>query len=86
MPVLSKFCGVVVGMWFVPLLGAHFHAIYGEHEVMVSIPSLSVIQGELPEPVSRMVLDWAWRHQADLMLAWHRCAERHCPESIPPVG
>jgi hypothetical protein len=86
MPVLSKFYGVVVGMLFVPILGAHFHAFYRGRELMVSIPSLAIIQGEVPEPVRRMILAWARHHQADLLLAWGRCAKHLCPDSIAPLG
>lgn len=85
MPVLSKFYGVVVGMLFAPVLGAHFHAIYGEHELMVSISSLAIIQGEAPESVRRMVLKWARCHQNDLMVAWRRCAAGLSPQAIAPL-
>jgi hypothetical protein len=86
MPVLSKFCGVVVGMLFVPVLGAHFHAFYGDHELMVSIPSLAIIQGEVPEPIRRLILAWARCHQAALLRAWGRCADHLRPETIPPLA
>ena len=72
-------------MLFVPLLDAHFHAICGEHELIVSIQSLAVIQGDAPDNVRRIVLEWASRHQSDLMIAWRRCAARLCPQAIPPL-
>src|SRR6266545_460828 len=35
MPVLSKFYGIVIRMVFVRSLAAHFHAIYGQCELIV---------------------------------------------------
>ena len=84
MPVLSKFYGVVVRMLFAPLLGARFHAIYGDQELVISIQPLAVIQGEVPESVRRMVLEWARRHEKDLMSAWRRCAAGLKPQVIAP--
>lgn len=85
MPVLARFYGVVVRMLFAPLLGAHFHAIHGEHELMVSITPLAVIQGDAPPRVRALVLEWARRHQAELLAAWVRCAQGLRPQPIAPL-
>jgi hypothetical protein len=85
MPVLSKFYGVVVRMLFAPVMGAHFHAIYGEHELVISIRPLTVIQGDAPERVRALVLDWARRHQTELLAAWLRCSHGLKPLPIAPL-
>jgi hypothetical protein len=85
MPVLSKFYGVVVRMLFAPLLGAHFHAIYGEHELVVAIEPLAVIQGDAPARVRWMVMEWAARHQTELLAAWQRCQAGLRPQAIAPL-
>lgn len=85
MPVISKFYGVVVRMLFAPVLGAHFHAIYGEHELVIAIRPLTVIQGEAPERVRELVLEWARRHQSELQAAWRRCANGLRPQPIAPL-
>ena len=36
----------------------HFHAEYGEHEVLIEIESLQVYAGSLPRKGLGLVLDW----------------------------
>jgi hypothetical protein len=85
MPVISKFYGIVVRMLFAPMVGAHFHAIYGDQELMISIRPLAVIQGDAPERIRELVLEWARRHQSELQAAWRRCANGLQPLPIPPL-
>lgn len=37
----------------------HFHAIYADHEVLVSIEDLEILKGKLPKPQFKKVIDWA---------------------------
>ncbi len=85
MTVLCKFCGVVVGMLFTPVLGAHFHAICGEHELVVGLSPLRVIQGDAPPRVRELVLGWAARHHRELLRAWQACGARCRPQPIAPL-
>jgi hypothetical protein len=85
MPVLSKFYGVVVRMLFAPVLGAHFHAIYGEYELVVAIEPLCIIQGDAPARIRTMVLEWAAQHQEELLRAWRRCQVGLRPQAIAPL-
>lgn len=85
MPVLSKFYGIVVRMLFAPLLGAHFHALYGDDELVVSIDPVAIIQGQAPARVRYMVLEWATRHQNELLEAWARCRSGLKPQPIAPL-
>ncbi|MBK9138460.1 MAG: DUF4160 domain-containing protein [Verrucomicrobia bacterium] len=85
MPVLAKFYGVVVRMLFAPLLGAHFYAIYGDHELVVRIGTLKIIQGDAPEDIKRLVLAWARRHQTELLDAWRLCQRGARPQPIGPL-
>ena len=47
-PELSRFFGIVIRMFYSDHEPAHFHAIYGEHEVLIEIETLSVFRGALP--------------------------------------
>jgi len=85
MPVLAKFYGIVVRMLFAPVLGAHFHAIYGDYEMVVAIQPLAVIQGDAPQRVQELVLEWAAQHQRELLAAWRRCQHRLRPQAIGPL-
>ena len=37
MPEISRFLGIVIGMFYSEHGVAHFHAVYGEHEISVDV-------------------------------------------------
>ena len=86
MPVISKFYGIVIRMVFIPLFGAHFHAFYGDFELVVGINPLRILQGCAPERARDMVLEWARAHQAELLAAWRRCGAAQPPHTIAPLS
>lgn len=86
MPVLAKFCGIVIRMLCVPSLGARFHAIYENFELVVGIWPLRIIQGEAPLWVRQKVMDWAAQNQLELLAAWNRCHLHRLPRAIAPLA
>ena len=48
----------------------HFHAVYGEYNVLFSIDDLTIIEGDLPSRAEKLVLEWAKLYQADLQRIW----------------
>ena len=50
MPVISKFYGITIRMYFQQSEHnpPHIHAIYGEQEAAISIRNRKVLDGELP--------------------------------------
>ena len=85
MPVISKFYGIVIRMLRAQGLAAHFHAIYENTELVVSIWPLRIIQGDAPGRVREMVLEWAAQHQQELLSSWHRCLAGLPPAHIEPL-
>jgi hypothetical protein len=57
----------------------HFHAIYGEYNVLVSIESLDIIEGDLPSRAQKLVLEWASLYQQDLLQMWNTQEFRKLP-------
>ena len=47
MPELSRFLGIVIGMFYREHGVAHFHAVYGEHEISVEVET-GRIHGDFP--------------------------------------
>nr|WP_302143144.1 DUF4160 domain-containing protein [Halomonas alkalicola] len=41
----------------------HFHAYYGDHEVIIAIQTLELMEGRLPKRALAMVLEWAVEHR-----------------------
>lgn len=85
MPVISKFYGIVIRMLFIRGLVAHFHAFYGDYELVVSINPPRVLEGCAPARACDMVLEWATGHQPELMEAWRRCGTAQPPAPIAPL-
>ena len=52
MPVISRFLGIVISMYWDDHLPPHFHAKYGEYEVTVNIET-GVIEGKFPKRALR---------------------------------
>ncbi len=44
MPVISRFFGIAIRMYYLDHAPPHFHAHYGEHELVVSIRNLEIIE------------------------------------------
>jgi len=82
MPVISKFCGIVIRMLFVRQLGARIHAFYGDCELVLSLWPLKIIQGDAPVHVRELVLNWAALHQRELLADWSRCVVGQRPFAI----
>jgi hypothetical protein len=85
MPVLAKFYGIVIRMLFVREFTAHFYAYYDTWELMIGVAPIRIIQGQAPERVSKLVLEWATEHQYELLTAWNRMAQARRPEPIQPL-
>ncbi|MEI6779685.1 MAG: DUF4160 domain-containing protein [Verrucomicrobiota bacterium] len=69
MPVLAKFCGIVIRRLIDHTFGTHFHAFYGDSELVIGLNPLRVIQGEAPPWVRDWALDWVEQYQGKLLSA-----------------
>lgn len=85
MPVLAKFYGIVIRMFRVRGMPARFHAIYHDSELVVEIAPLRVVQGDVPAPITQLVLVWARMHQGELLAAWRALLHSHKPAAIAPL-
>ena len=72
MPVIARFFGIIVKMFFsqsehgVP----HFHAFYGEYNGVFQIDTLEMIEGDLPDRAQKLVREWANLYQKELQRIW----------------
>ncbi|MCU0596660.1 MAG: DUF4160 domain-containing protein [Desulfobacterota bacterium] len=67
MPTISAFYGIVIQMFWADHAPPHFHALYGEHEALVNVRTLEVMQGSLPRRALVLVLEWATQHRGELL-------------------
>lgn len=85
MPEISRFFGIVIRMYFNDHLPPHFHADYGEYGAELTIETLEIIQGRLPQRVLGLVLEWAVIHRNELREDWERARVKQPLESISPL-
>jgi len=85
MPEISRFFGIVIGMFFNEHNPPHFHARYGESQAEIDIQTLRVIEGDLPKRAKAMVLEWAEEHREELMENWKLAREMHELKNIKPL-
>ena len=79
MPEISRFYGITIKIFFGDHPPAHFHAIYGEYNALISIEALTVIEGDLPNRAEILVLEWAELHQDELLKMWNDQEFRKLP-------
>ena len=84
MPEISRFLGIVVYMYWGDHPLPHFHALYGQYEVLVEIET-GVVRGEFPKRALRAVLDWLDINQTALMEDWALAQQRKPLKPIAPL-
>lgn len=83
MPVLSRFYGIIIRMYFQQAEHnpPHIHALYGENMAAVVIRTGEVLEGYLPPKALVMVREWIKIHKKDLLHIW----ETQEFKSLPPL-
>ena len=70
MPVIARFYGILIKMYFREHGVPHFHAIYGEFNGVFEVTTLEMIEGDLPQRAQRLVCDWAEQYKDELQRMW----------------
>jgi hypothetical protein len=70
MPEISRFFGIVIGMFFDDHSPPHFHAAYGEYRAAIKIDGFILTEGYLPPRALGLVVEWASIHKEALLLDW----------------
>ena len=82
MPNVCEFYGIRIYFYFDDHNPPHFHAVYGEHEAQITIETLEVIGGYLPNRAYALVAEWALARRAELRRAWSQATQ---PAPIDPI-
>jgi len=69
MPEISRFLGIVIGIFPREHPPAHFRAVYGEYQITVDIQS-GVAHGDFPKRALRLVLERLDLHKDELIEDW----------------
>jgi hypothetical protein len=85
MPTISVFYGILIQMFWNDHAPPHFHALYGEHEIIININTLEIIKGSMPRRARLLILEWALEHRDELMEDWKLCEKNQTPHKIAPL-
>ncbi|MGI5090413.1 DUF4160 domain-containing protein [Treponema vincentii] len=72
MPVLSRFYGIIIRMYFQQSEHnpPHIHALYGDDMAAIDIQNGEILEGHLPPKALSMVREWVGIHRKDLLRMW----------------
>jgi hypothetical protein len=84
MPELSRFLGIIIGMFSREHPPPHFHAVYGEYQITVDIQN-GTVNGDFPKRALRLVLEWLDLHKDELFENWYLIQEGRPAKRIKPL-
>lgn len=84
MPIISTFLGIIITMYWDDHLPPHFHARYGEYEIIVNIMN-GIVEGKFPRRALHHVLEWYELHKDELFEDWELCRRKEQLKSIEPL-
>ena len=81
MPVLSRFYGIIIRMYFLQSEHnpPHIHAIYGDDVAAITISDGTILEGALPGKALEMVREWIALHKKELTTIWETQNFVHLP-------
>ncbi|MBC54469.1 MAG: transcriptional regulator [Gammaproteobacteria bacterium] len=84
MPVISRFYGILITMYFKDHNPPHFHASYAGYKAMISLDG-QVLEGTLPVRARKLTLDWVAQHEQQLQENWRRAQSGVPLDPIAPL-
>jgi hypothetical protein len=85
MPTISEFFGILIRMYYDDHNPPHFHAYYGEYEILLTIETLETLGGSLPKRAKALVVEWALEHRNELLEDWDLAVSHHPLNKIKPL-
>lgn len=72
MPIISRFYGIVIRMYFIQAEHnpPHVHAVYGDNTAEITINGGEVLEGHLPPKALAMVREWIEINKEELLVIW----------------
>lgn len=84
MPIISSFYGIIIFIFWRDHAPPHFHAKYGDDEVVIEIES-GKVTGKMPRRALIMVQQWRKIHQDELLQDWNLAEEKKALFAIEPL-
>lgn len=73
MPVIARFYGMIIKMYFQQREHnpPHIHVVYGECIGVIAIQTLEMLEGDLPPKAVALAKEWVGLHQPELLQIWN---------------
>ena len=84
MPVISRFYGILIVMYFNDHNPPHFHAKYSGYEAQFNFDG-KIIEGDLPKRAETLVIEWISHHKPELENNWQKAREGIPLDPIAPL-
>ena len=84
MPIISRFYGIIIYMFWREHDPAHFHAKYAEEEVVVEIET-GKVTGSMTSRALALVQEWRRIHLDELRKEWQLVKEKKSLFPIKPL-
>jgi Domain of unknown function (DUF4160) len=85
MPQICSFYGILIFMHWNDHNPPHFHAVYGDYEILIRISDLSVYAGSFPSRAFGLLMEWASQHQDELAANWANAQNKTAFKKIEPL-
>lgn len=84
MPIIARFFGIIVYMYWREHDPPHFHVKHGNNEIIVEIET-GKITGKISKRVISMVQEWRELHKEELMADWKLAKQMKPLTQITPL-
>jgi len=83
-PVISRFYGILIAMYFNDHNPPHFHAKYSGYEALFNFDG-EIIEGDIPKRASKFVQEWISIHRPELEENWEKARAGEPLNYIAPL-
>jgi hypothetical protein len=83
MPVIARFYGMTVKMYFLASEHnpPHIHIVYGEYLGVLDVRTAKMLEGDLPIKALKIAQEWTLRHSDELITMW----QSQNIHALPPI-
>ncbi|HLG30640.1 MAG TPA: DUF4160 domain-containing protein [Candidatus Brocadiales bacterium] len=84
MPIISRFFGIIIYMFWREHQPPHFHAKYGDEEVIVEIET-GKVSGNISKRALNIVQEWRELHRDEILKDWELAEQNKPLRRIDPL-
>ena len=84
MPIISRFFGILIYIYWREHEPAHFHAKYGSDDIIVEIET-GKVTGKISKRALSMIQEWRKIHKEELMNDWELAKQKKSLTKIEPL-